>query len=69
MTVSKPLPGTRPAQPIKIVIIVIINYIYHALISALSAHMIHANLDTIFYTHVEHSLTEAIYISYYMRTL
>ena len=30
-------------------------YIYHALINALSTHMIHINLDMIFYTHVEHS--------------
>ena len=30
-------------------------YIYHALINALSAHMIHINLNTILYTHVEHS--------------
>ena len=29
-------------------------YIYHALINALSAHMIHINLNTVFYTHVEH---------------
>ena len=28
-------------------------YIYHALINALSAHMIHINLNMIFYTHVE----------------
>ena len=28
--------------------------IYHALINALSAHMIHINLNMIFYTHVEH---------------
>ena len=27
-------------------------YIYHALINALSAHMIHINLNIIFYTHV-----------------
>ena len=26
-------------------------YIYHALINALSAHMIHINLNVIFYTH------------------
>ena len=32
-------------------------YIYHALINALSAHMIHINLNTIFYTHVKHSPT------------
>ena len=33
----------------------IIKYIYHALINALSAHMI-------FYTHVEHSPTKRIYV-------
>ena len=33
--------------------IMIIMYIYHALINALSAHMIHINLNRIFYTHVE----------------
>ena len=37
------------------VLIIIIMYIYHALINALSAHMIHINLSMIFYTHVEHS--------------
>ena len=36
-------------------------YIYHALINALSAHMI-------FYTHVEHSPTKTIYIKYYTKT-
>ena len=30
--------------------IIIIMYIYHALINALSAHMIHINLHMIFYT-------------------
>ena len=39
-------------------------YIYHALINALSAHMIHINLNMIFYTHVEHSPTKTIYIKY-----
>ena len=39
-------------------------YIYHALINALSAHMIHINLNLIFYTHVEHSPTKTIYIIY-----
>ena len=33
-------------------------YIYHVLINALSAHTIHINLNTIFYTHVEHSPTK-----------
>ena len=42
-----------------------IMYIYHALINALSAHMIHINLHVIFCTHVEHSPTKTIYIKYY----
>ena len=42
-------------------------YIYHALITALSAHMIYINLNTIFYTHVEHSLTKTICIKYYKK--
>ena len=29
-------------------------YIYHALINALSAHMIHINLNMIFYTNKQH---------------
>ena len=47
---------------------IIIMYIYHVLINTLSAHMIHINLNTIFYTHVEHSPTETIFIRYYMET-
>ena len=47
-----------------LLIILIIMYIYHALINALSAHMIHINLNMIFYTHVEHSSTKTIYIKY-----
>ena len=43
-------------------------YIYHTLINALSTHMIHINLNTIFYTHVEHSPTKTIYIRYYVET-
>ena len=39
-------------------VIIIIMYIYHALINALSAHMIQINLNMIFYTHTEHSPTE-----------
>ena len=42
-------------------------YIYHALINALSAHMIHMNLNMIFYTHVKHSPTKTIYIKYYVK--
>ena len=45
--------------------LIIIMYIYHALINALSAHMIHINLNMIFYTHVKHSPTKTIYIKYY----
>ena len=43
---------------------IIIMYIYHALINALGAHMIHINLNMIFYTHVEHSPIKTIYIKY-----
>ena len=42
-------------------------YIYHALINALSAHMIHIKLNMIFYTHVEHRPTKTIYIKYYTK--
>ena len=42
-------------------------YIYHVLINALSAHMIHINLNMIFYTEVEHSPTKTIYIKYYTK--
>ena len=41
---------------------IIIMDIYHALVNALSAHMIHINLNMIVYTHVEHSPTKTIYI-------
>ena len=47
------------------VTIIIIMYIYDALINALSAHMIHINLNMIFYTHAEHSPTKTIYMKYY----
>ena len=46
-------------------IMIIIMYIYHAFINDLSAHMIHINLNKIFYTHVKHSPTKTIYIKYY----
>ena len=50
-----------------LIIIIIIMYIYHALINTLSAHMIHINLNIIFYTHVQHSPTKTIYIKYYKK--
>ena len=42
-------------------------YIYHALINALSAHMLHINLNMIFYAHIEQSPTKTIYIKYYTK--
>ena len=49
-------------------LIIIIMYIYHVLINALSVHMIHINVSTLFYTHIEHSPTKTTYIRYYMQT-
>ena len=40
-------------------------YIHHVLINKLGTHMMHINLNTIFYTHVEHNPTKTIYIRYY----
>ena len=54
--------GGRPGLPVLMSLIMIIMYIYHALINALSAHMIYINLNMIFYTNVEHSPTNTIYI-------
>ena len=58
--------GGGTERAVYIIIIIIIMYIYHALINALSAHMIHINLNMIFYTHVKHSPTKTIYIKYYL---
>ena len=43
-------------------VLTIIMYIYHALIDTLRAHKIHIKLNRIFYTHVEHNLTDEIYM-------
>ena len=51
----------------KSITIITIMYIYHALINALSTHMIHVNLNMMFCTHVEHSTTITIYIKYYTK--
>ena len=48
------------------IIIIIIMYIYHARINALSAHKIQINLNTIFYTPGEQSPTKKVNIRYYM---
>ena len=45
-------------------LIITIMYLYHALVKAMSIHMIHINLNTIFYIHVEQSATNAIYLKY-----
>ena len=50
-------------------IFIIIMYMHHALINALSAHVIHINLNMIFYTHVEHSPTNFFYIKYYKKII
>ena len=51
-----------------LIIIIIIMYIYHALINTLSAHMIHINPNMTFCTHAEHSPTKTVYIKYYTTT-
>ena len=48
-------------------LLIIIMYIYHALINTLSAHVIHINLNVIFYTHIEHSATKTICLKYYTK--
>ena len=47
--------------------IIIIMYIYHALINAMSAHMIHINLKMKFYTHVEYILKSSFVVLYVHR--
>ena len=54
--------GWGKREPIPKLRSIIIMYIYHALINALNAHMIHINLNMTFYAHVEHSPTKTIYI-------
>ena len=39
-------------------------YTYHVLIDTLGTHMMHINLNTIFYIHVEHSPTKTAYVLY-----
>ena len=50
-------------------IVIVIMYIYHVLIKALRAHMIHINLNAIVYTHVKHSPTKTIYTKYYIKII
>ena len=44
-------------------IIIIIMYIYHALMTTLGTHMIHINLKTIFCTHEGYCPTKTVYIN------
>ena len=60
-------PSSRLMQ-LQVIMIIIIMSIYHGLINALCAHIIHINLNTIFYTRVEDSPTETIDIRHYMDT-
>ena len=50
-----PIPSLLMSHVCLTMSIIIIMYIYHTLINALSSHMIRINLNMIFYTHVEHS--------------
>ena len=43
-----------------------IMYIYHALTNALSAHIIHINLNMIVYTYIEDSPTKTTYLRQYV---
>ena len=49
----------------RLCIIIIIMYIYYALINALSAHTIHINLNTIFYTHMHVCILSHIQVQSY----
>ena len=49
-------------SPVVVLSLMIILDIYFANIDAISGHIMHVNLSTIFYTHAEHSPTKAIYI-------
>ena len=43
-------------------------YIYHVLINTLNTRIIHINLSTIFYTHIEDSPTKTIFLKHYVET-
>ena len=50
-------------------LIIIIMYIYHALINAMRAHIIHIHPKQDIYTHTVHSPTKTIYIKYYTKKI
>ena len=54
----------------RLIIIIIIMYIYHGLINAMSTHnhIMHINLNTILCMYVKDSPTKTIYIRHYMET-
>ena len=49
-------------------VIIIMMYIYHPLINALSAHMIHINLNMIFYTYKAQSYQNNLHKVLYGKT-
>ena len=58
---------TRDRTQMMIVIRIRIMYIYYALIDAMIAHMMRININTSFYTHAEHSPTDAIHTKDYLK--
>ena len=48
---------------------IMIMYIHRVLIDAQSAHLIHINVKTVLYAHVDGSPTNAIYVKYYMKQI
>ena len=46
---------------------IIIIIMYHVLMNALSAHMIHVNLNMIFYTYAEHSPIKTTHTKQYRK--
>ena len=60
----KPVPSLLVSPVCLTMLIIIIMYICHTLINALGSHMIHFNLNMIFYTHVEHIATKTVYVKY-----
>ena len=45
---------------IKHTLLLLLTYIYHALIDTQSTHITHIDLNTIFYTHIEQSPANAV---------
>ena len=52
----------------QLLLLLLIMYIYHALINALSTHMVHINLNMIFYWYIEHNSTQATCTKHHTHT-